>query len=1209
MTSPGALLQAIAKADPDAAAVIGYDVALQLGEEAMRAYKEEIAKALPGIIATSTAVMKRSLGRDYVERVSKGGDPQFDPELLAAYNGVAQALEVVSKATTTDTFEVKGNRITVYRSSDGRFARKGSAVPESRETASNDLLSQFYHPNVTREKGRERPTRATRALLENQPDQRKWIADERIAGAFAAPSDETDLYGRRMGANIEGVTPEGPLTASEKRAYRGLQAQMEANNLVDILEGGGVIPANGSSSEKAAAARLLKVTAQIVGENGSTASVDLQWDDTDDTFRLPETKRVGYSIADYTVGTDDDAMKGKLNNLRGGGERQVLIDLNNPLSAENLVNSRYNRAYSSGLNQSRAALAAEQIGLSGRVMRQLGIKRGKTLERGAEWMKAVEGDEGTRAAMTRTGWRFRGIDAPTLNPSIRIAVEAPKPAADGFTDAREAYYDQALPPNTPWGDGVAMGQQRDYTTVALWARQKARMSDAGMGMSGDRSNANYNALAQRIARGIGRGMPSEGVLIDRHGKAVSQSMGITHDGFLPFNADALGKLSGGQYVRSRQLGGFTGEDLRTLLVGNGRAAQVVSNSGVYELEMDPSLRGSRRYNDTAMQMIDTYDRILDEIESGGLYAVPLPAENERKAREQASMRAGNAGDYDAYLEAARHEQYNALAQVSATEVDTIRQQMTPQLRAEYAERFGPRDAKGRPAGIIPSTPSNDEKQFIETRVAEAASEASEQKARMLSLNSEGYALALKTLQQFYPYMIRTARYRDWETFNAEASQSIGEGHLGSPKTRKGKDAWTTRRGSLRPIAAGRVVEEDVPFSRTGQPAMGRRTREAEGFNPALRTIRPGGKVNVAASGGTASTAAAAAGSQQTSSRFQSQVAATQRAVGAEIQAFGGIQREGTERSEINDAAITAATGEAKKIRMVLELFAKDPKHATRVMRESGGPELANMLTKHSVAQAIVNDTDNPVSDAKGNRATAEQVYAIMQGVSASIAAEMYSGSVTNVDDGIESISAVPDGDGPVMIDEKQMTSRQVAEKIASSAPLRSALAKYQAVVAETEISHINPYVALDSLQKAKTESEKVIAGDGYDQSVMEEFQSAGNDSARVDVLSSHGAISAEQAKNAKALLSKYEASQVLTGQDPERFSAIRNGFRLGHGLWMQQFIHRQSADPDSRSALKARGPAMGLTEEEYGKSSDWGLDADYLAQTLALVLSPSRLLR
>lgn len=130
--------------------------------------------------------------------------------------------------------------------------------------------------------------------------------------------------------------------------------------------------------------------------------------------------------------------------------------------------------------------------------------------------------------------------------------------------------------------------------------------------------------------------PSQGIVIDRSGKVVTEAVGYGDDHYLPFNLKNIGRLKGGEYVRTRTFGGPTTEDIYTGLVGNARALTVVSHSGVYTVEFDDTFRGSRRYNDKAARMVTRYGQLLDAVKNGEVSAADIPPDRERELEERAN---------------------------------------------------------------------------------------------------------------------------------------------------------------------------------------------------------------------------------------------------------------------------------------------------------------------------------------------------------------------------------------------------------------------------------------------------------------------------------------------------------------------------------------------------------------------------------------------
>jgi hypothetical protein len=85
---------------------------------------------------------------------------------------------------------------------------------------------------------------------------------------------------------------------------------------------------------------------------------------------------------------------------------------------------------------------------------------------------------------------------------------------------------------------------------------------------------------------------------------------------LPFNLKNLKALQGGEYIRTRTLGGPTTEDVYTGLMSGARGLTVVSHNGVYTMDFNPTFRGGRRFSDKAGRMVGRYGHLLDAVRSG-----------------------------------------------------------------------------------------------------------------------------------------------------------------------------------------------------------------------------------------------------------------------------------------------------------------------------------------------------------------------------------------------------------------------------------------------------------------------------------------------------------------------------------------------------------------------------------------------------------------
>jgi hypothetical protein len=147
--------------------------------------------------------------------------------------------------------------------------------------------------------------------------------------------------------------------------------------------------------------------------------------------------------------------------------------------------------------------------------------------------------------------------------------------------------------------------------------------------------------------------PSHGVIIDRKGVVTTQAVGYGDDWYLPFNLKTIGQVNGGEYVRTRTLGGPTSEDIYTALITEARGITVVSHSGIYNIEFDKTFRGGRRFNDKARRMVDRYEKLLDAVKEGQVSPnVPVDRLRELNATVAATgMEGQEASDYFQSLKA------------------------------------------------------------------------------------------------------------------------------------------------------------------------------------------------------------------------------------------------------------------------------------------------------------------------------------------------------------------------------------------------------------------------------------------------------------------------------------------------------------------------------------------------------------------------------
>lgn len=256
-----------------------------------------------------------------------------------------------------------------------------------------------------------------------------------------------------------------------------------------------------------------------------------------------------------------------------------------------------------------------------------------------------------------------------------------------------------------------------------------------------------------LSRTAGNILPSQGVIIDADGDVVTQAVGFGDDHYLPFDFKNLRSLHGGQYVRTRQQGGLTGEDIYTAARTNARMATVVSSSGVFSLEFDPNFRGARANSDRARQMYDRYLKILDAVENSGLYVRDLDPAEKEKIAIRARLVATQTGRTEKEV---NRELLKTAREKNLSELDYVGIQAEAEKQVSEEGRTYSEDRRAR---------------RVEDVFDELVNQEKSKRVSALSLNSKGYGLALETLQQQFPYFIRNV------SFQPLTSKTPGEGFL------------------------------------------------------------------------------------------------------------------------------------------------------------------------------------------------------------------------------------------------------------------------------------------------------------------------------------------------------------------------------------------------------------------------------------------------
>jgi hypothetical protein len=373
---------------------------------------------------------------------------------------------------------------------------------------------------------------------------------------------------------------------------------------------------------------------------------------------------------------------------------------------------------------SRTLHLQRQIADQERRIKEIGVKAGTELSRAKD---------NAGADQTPT----MALPGPHRSMVVNAALTRLKAGEDGRTAVR--------------------GAQRDVAAAALLDQmidRSGQQRQVGHLEDGTLNPVNLQRVIESVANGLGRGFPSEGIIIGEDGQVKTQAIGYGEDHYLPFDIGGYKNMSNGSYVRTRSLGGMTGEDVKALVLSNARAGSVVSGSGVFDMELDVSLRGTSRYNDKVFRMGEMYERILDEINSGAHYAVDLSPQEKADIRSKLRSNSRNvygdnaAGDYkDAYDKAV------VLARAKKMEFTSV-----DQARAEAEAKASWSLRRGKDVNSL----NESDRDELDAAIKQGVDAARKAKIRELGINDEGYDVAMKTLQRYFPYYIKSVSHRSLE---------------------------------------------------------------------------------------------------------------------------------------------------------------------------------------------------------------------------------------------------------------------------------------------------------------------------------------------------------------------------------------------------------------------------------------------------------------
>lgn len=405
--------------------------------------------------------------------------------------------------------------------------------------------------------------------------------------------------------------------------------------------------------------------------------------------------------------------------------------------------------------------AFRQISATGRALRTVSTPGSAPHTAGS--VAQLVGELGPQAervlspGIRRTAYRYRGTEKrpdPELTREVSQATPLAAGLANGSDDAIRSLAGRG---NAGLAAGAALHHlghpdSRELSHDQLELRLRG---DAAVGyLNGKVPTPERTALSVES----GRVPPSQGVIIDQAGDVVTEAMGAGSDHYLPFDLKNLKALQGGQYARTRAAGGPTTEDLYTGLMTGARQLQVISNSGVFTVELDPDLRGGRRYSDKARQMIGRYGKILDTIQNSELYTQDVPDDEKAEIKRQAYQAAGMNGDVGEQIYKDKLAEARTRMMVESPSDEELRTAATNIVRSQAQ------------SGQLQIGSRQQLQQAVEDEFRNQVRGVRDQRVQRMQLDGEGYARALDALQEEFPYFIRNVSYETRRDFVTDRKQ-------------------------------------------------------------------------------------------------------------------------------------------------------------------------------------------------------------------------------------------------------------------------------------------------------------------------------------------------------------------------------------------------------------------------------------------------------
>lgn len=715
-------------------------------------------------------VAKRQLARGYVSKAIQGTYPDEEVQQVAQWLAglerflvAAVAPEPVGKAFEWWTFDNNRKQVSVNRDAMGRFSRSISQAPEGRSTVG--LNSSDLHPEIrgyVDASGNIKPE----ALKGTEQEQAELV--ERIKFAQAQWQEAEKFIGELQRGLPKGVRDEAEATlwARGKGGLRPIRIPLKdvkngkipnlGTQRPDITETLSHVDINPGPDAGRETVRQIAAL-NMLGATGSEAAIGLAM-----------TDRAKWNALASSLNVDPKSRESKL--------------------------TRFFNQMSAGGGVLTGVPGAGQYGRFAQFVGEMGPEAEKVLG----------------PYVQRAAYRYRGTETSPDKNLVRMFNGAEMGQVDALASGKFSREQEAAAAASLNGPRAAEKLGSRLMIDAVQRRQEGLSSDSlKMQVRADMAGADLaqtlpkDPIIARLSQKAGTILPSQGILINADGKIVSQAVGFADDHYLPFDLKNLSALRGGQYVRTRQAGGLTGEDVYSAVTMGARMVTVVSPSGVFTLEMSPDFRGARSMSDKARGMYDRYLKILDAVEGSGLYLEDIPAADKLKIQQDVKALRLDKDRTQELIDERLNEARENAQRLSPEEIEGIENDL-------LADKYN-----GKTRAALTGA---DARRFAD-ELAEAVDVAQSTKSNKLRLNGQGYAVALQTLQQQYPYFIRRVGY---ETLNNFATNQGLQGVKGREFASDqgyvrpgGLKANSTKEGFYKPAGPREWKNNDTEPTSTG----------------------------------------------------------------------------------------------------------------------------------------------------------------------------------------------------------------------------------------------------------------------------------------------------------------------------------------------------------------------------------------------------------